>query len=144
MSVIVIMADESAFPCVIADGDSVVPGGIPAISGVDDGKGRKLTVQAHVADGVATWTLPDNDANRELFQRDYKPSGLFRAKVDNVRAVQPIDGDDSENEALKASLAEREAEMLSLSQQLVAALAENEALKAENAELKAAAPAKKK
>ena len=144
MSVIVIMAEVSAFPCVVDAEGTVIPGGIPAIPGVDDGKGRKTTVQAHVSDGVATWTLPDNDANRELFQRDYKPSGLFRAKVDNVRAERPIDGEDSEIEALKASLAEREAEILSLNQQLAGALSEIEALKAENAELKAVAPAKKK
>lgn len=107
-----------------------LPGGVPAIPGVDDGKGNRTTVQAVVVDDVAKWSLPDTDANRELFQQHYKPSGRFRAQVENVRPVKPIDGEsvDSENDAEIARLTEllamREEEIASLNTQLSEALAE--------------------
>lgn len=120
-----------------------LPSGLLAIPGVDDGKGRKVTVQAVVVGDVAQWTIPDTDNNRELFQREYKPSGIFRAQVGNIRAVPPIDGEgseldsmkaaleerDAEAQALSAKLEEREAEMLSLNTQLSEALAELSKLK---------------
>lgn len=118
MSTIVIMA-------ALAD----LPSGLLAIPGVDDGKGRKVTVQAVVVGDVAQWTIPDTDGNRELYQREYKPSGIFRAQVGNIRAVPPIDGEGSELDALKAALEERDAEMLSLNTQLTEALAELSKLK---------------
>ena len=95
-----------------------LPSGLLAIPGVDDGKGRKVTVQAVVVGDVAQWTIPDTDNNRELFQREYKPSGIFRAQVGNIRAVLPIDGEASELDALKAALDERDSELLTLSAKL--------------------------
>ena len=109
--------------------------GATSLVGFYDASGAPIRPMGSKSDGVISWTVPDTDKNRDVFREAYKPSGNFKAEVNDARddTLAPISLVD-ENKDLKARLAEREAEMLSLNQQLAQALAETEELKARLAE----------
>lgn len=109
--------------------------GATSLVGFYDASGAPIRPMGSEADGVISWTVPDTDKNRDVFREAYKPSGNFKAEVKDARddTLAPISLVD-ENKDLKTKLADREAEMLSLNQQLAQALAENEEMKSRQAE----------
>lgn len=116
--------------------------GVTSLVGFHDASGAPIRPMGVECDGVIAWTVPDTDKNRDVFREAYKPSGNFKAEVVDARddTLAPVSLVE-ENKSLKARLAEREAEMLSLNQQLAQVLAENEELKASLAELANKEPA---
>ena len=109
--------------------------GATSLVGFYDASGAPIRPMGSDSNGVISWTVPDTDKNRDVFREAYKPSGTFKAEVNDARddTLAPISLVD-ENKDLKARLADCEAEMLSLNQQLAQALAENEEMKARLAE----------
>ena len=109
--------------------------GATSLVGFYDASGAPIRPMGSESNGVISWTVPDTDKNRDVFREAYKPSGNFKAEVKDARddSLAPISLVD-ENKDLKAKLADCEAEMLSLNQQLAKALAENEEMKARLAE----------
>lgn len=109
--------------------------GATSLVGFYDASGAPIRPMGSESNGVISWTVPDTDKNRDVFREAYKPSGNFKAEVKDARddSLAPISLVD-ENKGLKAKLADREAEMISLNQQLAQALAENEEMKARLAE----------
>ena len=109
--------------------------GATSLVGFYDASGAPIRPMGSENNGVISWTVPDTDKNRDVFREAYKPSGNFKAEVKDARddSLAPISLVD-ENKDLKAKLANREAEMLSLNQQLAQALADKEEMKAKLAE----------
>ena len=109
--------------------------GATSLVGFYDASGAPIRPMGSESNGVISWTVPDTDKNRDVFREAYKPSGNFKAEVKDARddSLAPISLVE-ENEDLKARLAERVAEMLSLNQQLAQALADKEEMKAKLAE----------
>ena len=109
--------------------------GATSLVGFYDASGATIRPMGSESNGVISWTVPDTDKNRDVFREAYKPSGNFKAEVKDARddSLAPISLVD-ENKDLKAKLANREAEMLSLNQQLAQALADKEEMKAKLAE----------
>jgi hypothetical protein len=87
--------------------------------------GKRASIEPVVGKDTVKWIVDDTDYNREVFERDMEPSGLFACEVINQETPKPFDKD-AEVSALKKQLKEAEAEIKALEAELEKAKAKKE------------------
>lgn len=73
-----------------AELDNLKKQGIRNYTCFRDKNGKRFTAEPIVGKKTAAWLVPDTDYNREVFLKDFEPSGIFSAEDINQKTPEPF------------------------------------------------------
>jgi len=62
----------------------------PSMNIFKDKDKRTVVALPSIDDDAVSWTIPDTPENRQLFRRNYEPSGLYSCEAIDVKAAEPF------------------------------------------------------